>query len=148
MGMYDQFKTDGNLETQGIVLDYGDFRVTIARAGGANKKFERTMEFKTKAYKRAIQTETLPNEKGKAILREVFAEAVVLNWEVRKPGKKDGEDTWEVGIEGPSGDVLPFSAENVAATFKALPDLFADIQEQAGKVALFRAAVLEAEAGN
>jgi hypothetical protein len=148
MGMYDQFKTDGNLETQGIVLDYGDFRVTVARAGGANKRFERTLEAKTKAYKRAIQTETLPNEKGKAILREVFAEAVVLNWEVRKPGKKEGEDTWEVGIEGPSGDVLPFSADNVAATFKALPDLFADIQEQAGKVSLFRAAVLEAEAGN
>lgn len=149
MGMYDQFKTDGNLETSGIVIDYGDFRVTIARAGGANKRFEKTLEQKTKAYKRAIATETLSNDKSKAILREVYAEAVVLKWEVRKPAKKDGEqDTWDLGIEGPSGDVLPYSTDNVIATFKALPDLFSDLMEQAQKVSLFRAAVLEAEAGN
>ena len=148
MGMYDQFKTDTNLETSGVVIDYGDFRVTIARAGGSNKRFERTLEAKTKAFKRAIATETLSNEKSKAILREVYAEAVVLNWEVRKPGKKEGEETWEIGIEGPSGDTLPYTADNVIATFKALPDLFTDLMEQAQKVALFRSAVLEAEAGN
>lgn len=162
MSMYKQFQTDTNLEKTGVDLDYGDFIVTIARAGGANKKFERTLEAKTKSVKRAIQTETLDNERGKAILREVYAEAVVIKWSVRvaadpkgKPieplkltAEADGDTVFVEGIEGPNGDVMSATAENIAATFKALPDLFADIQEQAQKVALFRQAVQEAEAKN
>lgn len=142
MSMYELFKTDTNLETNGIVIDYGSFRVTIARAGGANKRFAKTLDVKTKPYRRAIQTETMDNERGLDILREVYSEAVVLNWEV-----KDG-DGWRQGIEGPDGDILPFTKENVLATFRALPDLFHDLQEQAGKAALFRQSIREAEAGN
>lgn len=162
MSMYKQFQTDNNLEKTGVDLDYGDFIVTVARAGGANKRYEKTLEAKTKSVKRAIQTETLDPERGKAILREVYAEAVVLKWSVRvkaddkgKPieplqlaTEADGDTVFVQGIEGSSGDVMPFTADNVAATFKALPDLFADIQEQAQKVALFRQAVAEAEAKN
>ena len=32
MRMYEQFKTNPALEQTGIELDYGDFRITIARA--------------------------------------------------------------------------------------------------------------------
>jgi hypothetical protein len=141
--MYAQFKTDGDLEAAGIVLDYGLFRVTVGRAGGSNKRFERVLEAKTKPFRRAIQTDTMDNKRGAEILREVYAEAVVLNWEVKQ---EDG--SWAQGIEAEDGSLLPFSKDNVLATFNALPDLFADIQEQAGKVALFRAAVREAEGGN
>lgn len=162
MSMYTQFQTDTNLEKSGVDLDYGDFVVTVARAGGANKRFEKTLEAKTKSVKRAIQTETLDNERGKAILREVYAEAVVLKWSVRvaadKNGKPieplkltaeaDGPTVFVEGIEGPSGDVMEATVENIAATFKALPDLFMDIQEQSNKVALFRQAMAEAEAKN
>jgi hypothetical protein len=160
--MYKQFQTDANLEKAGVDLDYGDFIVTIARAGGANKRFEKVLEAKTKSVKRAIQTDTLDNERGKAILRDVYAEAVVLKWAVKvkadakgKPleplqvaQEGDEHTVFVEGIEGPNGDVMAASTENIAATFKALPDLFADIQEQAQKVALFRQAVQEAEAKN
>ena len=37
--MFDQFETDPVLESEGIWIDYGAFRVKIARAGGANKKY-------------------------------------------------------------------------------------------------------------
>lgn len=162
MSMYKQFQTDTNLEKAGVDLDYGDFIVTVARAGGSNKRFEKTLEAKTKTVKRAIQTDTLDPERGKAILRDVYAEAVVLKWSVRvladdkgkpieplKPtSEADANTVFVEGIEGPNGDVMPATAENIAATFKALPDLFADIQEQAQKVALFREAVKEAEAKN
>lgn len=142
MSMYEQFQTDTTLETQGIVLDYGSFRVTIARAGGNNKRFSKVLEAKTKPFKRAIQTETLDNEKGLDVLREVYAEAIILNWETKI------KDKFEVGIESPEGELLPVTKENVLATFRNLPDLFADIQEQASKVALFRQAQREDEAKN
>lgn len=142
MSMYKLFKTDPNLEKSGIVVDYGDFRVTLARAGGANRRFAQVLEAKTKPFKRAIQTEMMDNERGLQLLRETYAEAVILNWEVRQ-----GED-WVQGIEAPDGSIMEFNVANILETFKNLPDLFTDLQEQASKAALFRQTVRENDAGN
>lgn len=145
MSMYQQFKTDPELEKKGIELDYGDFVVTIARAGGANKRFDKVLEAKTKPYRRAIQTETLDPKVGERLLREVYAETVVLNWHTRTE-----DDELMPGIENPdpNGPLLPVTAENLIATFKNLPDLYTDIVEQSKKVALYRQTILEEDAGN
>ena len=143
MSMYQQFKTDTQAERKGIVLDYGDFRVTIARAGGANKRFQKTLEARTRHLKRLIQTDSLDNEQAEPIVREVYAEAVVLDWELKQP---DG--SWVQGIEGPGGEVLPVNKENILLTFNNLPDLFADVKEQALKASLFRSALKEEAAKN
>lgn len=142
MSMYGQFQTDTSLENQGIVIDYGTFRITVARAGGANKRFAKTLEAKTKPFKRAIQTDTMDNERGLEILRETYAEAVVLNWETKKDG------VFVQGIESQDGGILPFNKENVVFTFQNLPDLFTDIQQQAEKSALFRKFLQEQDAKN
>jgi hypothetical protein len=84
----------------------------------------------------------LKTERAEDILRETYAEAVILNWEVLQDGQ------WVQGIEGPNGDLLPFTKANVVQALAALGDLFNDIREQATSHALFRAEVREAEAGN
>lgn len=142
MGMYEDFKTDAAMERDGIVLDYGEFRVTVARAGGANKQYLKLLEFKTRPHQRAIQAGLLDNERSMSILREAYAETVVRNWELRRGGQ------WVQGIDGPDGTDLPFTKENVLSTFHNLPDLFQDIMEQAGRGALYRAALREQAAGN
>lgn len=142
-GMYAQFTTDKNLETEGIDIDYGPFMVTIARAGGNNKRFARIMEAKTKPHRRAIQTETLDPERAAAILRESYAEAVILNWQTKINGK------FKVGIEPPTGgSLLPVTPVNIVATLTNLPDLFIDLQAQATRIALFRETIMEDDAGN
>lgn len=141
-GMYDNFQTDVTMERDGIILDYGDFRVTVARAGGANKQYLKLLEVKTRPHQRAIQAGLLDNDRSLAILREAYAETVIRNWEVRQ------EDKWVQGIESQDGSLLPFTRENVLATFHKLPDLFQDIMEQAGRGTLFRAALREQAAGN
>jgi len=144
MSMFSQFKTNPDLEKNGVVIDYGTFRVTIARAGGANKKFGRLLEAKTKPHKRAIQTETMDQEKSVDIMREVYADAVILNWETKI------NDQFVVGIEDPedASKTVPFTRDNLLATFKALPDLFSDLQEQAMRAALFRDELREEDAKN
>lgn len=142
-GMYAKFQTDDRLETKGIVIDYGDFRVTVARAGGANKKYTRVLSAKTKPYDRAIANETMDDDVSKQILAEALAESVILLWEV-----KTGPDQWTKGIEAEDGSVLPFTTANVAATLNKLPDLLGDLMQQSSKMALFRKDVLEAQAGN
>ena len=142
--MYDLFRSDANAEKEGIALDYGEFRVTIARAGGANKRYAKLLNLMAKPYQRLIQLDQLDNEKALDILKEVYADCVVKNWEVKS---EDGE--WVTGIESPDGGgLLEVTKTNVLATFMALPDLFADVREQAEKGALFRSALREEASGN
>lgn len=139
MSLYKQFKTDKNVEKEGIVLNYGknskgeDIEIRIARAGGANVQYAKLLEAKTKPYRRQIQNETLDNEVAEKITKEVYAKAVVLGW---------------TGVEDENGKELEFSFENCMKLFDDLPDLWTDIQQQSTKAALFRADILEQDAKN
>ena len=144
--MYAQFETDPQLERSGIWVDYGSFRVLLARTGGANKAFLRTLEARTKPYRRAIQTETADKDQMATIMREVFAATVVLGWEVNQGTAE--EPSWTPGLHTPEGGIAPFEQESVLQALKALPDLYEDLQLQASKSALYRREILEADAKN
>lgn len=142
-GMYGQFKTDENLETKGVEIDYGTFCITLARAGGANKRYSRVLERLTKPHRRALATETMDPDRAAEILRESYAEAIVLKWETKVDG------AFKPGIEAKSGGkLLPVNVKNIMETFANLPDLFTDIQTMANQIALFREEILEDDAGN
>lgn len=145
MSLYKQFATDKNLEKTGIELEYPNEDglpstvIRIARAGGANERYSKVLEAKCKPYRRQIQTETITPEKMEQIMREVYAETVVLGWQnVDIPATENG----------PAMPNAPFSHENCVRVFKDLPELFVDIQNQASKAALFKRENLEAAAGN
>jgi hypothetical protein len=137
--IYKLFRTDANLEKAGITLSYGQnskgepLEFIIARAGGANKRYQERLEAKTKHLRRQIQTDTVDRGQLEEIIREVFAETVVLDWK---------------GVETEDGKPLSFSREACIKLFNDLPDLFTDIQEQAQKSSLFRAEIAEADAKN
>ena len=120
---YALFSTSPALETDGITLDYGAFRIRIARAGGANRKFQQVLEAKLKPHRRQIQTETLADEVAHRLIVDAYAEAVLLGWD---------------GVADAEGQPLPFTRENAIRLMTDLPDLFRDVQEQATKAALFR----------
>jgi len=143
MSLYSQFKTDENMEKAGILLEYGEtddgkaICIRIARAGGANKAFERRMEADSKPFRRQIQNETIENKQVLKLMRKVYAETILLGWEnvQYETGPNKGKD-------------IPFTVENCITLFEELPDLFTDIQEQSRRAALFRAEVREADAKN
>lgn len=143
MSMYKQFQTDLNREQAGIWVNYSEsFKVLIARAGGSNKAFHKRLEVLTREYRRAISTGTMDPELAEDLMRRAYAETVILGWKV----KQDGE--WVDGIESPDEALLPVTPENIAATLKALPELYADIREQATSMVMFREALREEAAGN
>lgn len=133
--IYDLFATDPKAEAgEGLVLDYGAFgRITIRRAGGANRAFARTLEARLRPYRRQMQAGTLDEAVAERLLAEVYAETVLLGWE---------------GIRGRDGQEIAFSASAAAKLLTDLPELFRDIQEQAQKAANFRAAELAETAKN
>jgi len=142
MGMYDVFETDEDLETSGIWLDYGDFRVKIASAGQGNKKYVKYAEKALKPVRKAMQAGALSNERSIAIMSDIYAKTIVLDWETMD------KDKMTKGIEQRDGKVAPMSYDTVKQAFIDLPNLFIDIQEQANSIANFRKAELEEESGN
>jgi hypothetical protein len=139
MSLYKQFKTDERIEQSGVWLEYGNssngkpVRILIARAGGKNSRYVKTLETKFKPFRRQFQNETMENDQANRLLIEVYAESVVLGWE---------------NVEDEKGTPLAFNKDNVVKLFTDLPDLFTDVREQAMKQALFKADISEADSKN
>ena len=130
-GIYELFTTDKDLERKGFALQYGETTFIIARAGGANKKFQSLIERKLRPYRTAINAGTMDEDVAERLLAEAYADSVILAWE---------------NVCEPEPDCTPidFTKENVVRVLLALPDLFRDIQEQSQKVSNFlRDGVLE-----
>lgn len=140
---YAGFRSNTAAEQAGIELDYGPFKITIARAGGANRSYERILESLTKPYRRAIQLETLDPKISQRIMKEAMAKTVILNWETLVDGDGypdvNGVD-WRQGLEDPdTGELLNFSWENVLKVLQhqEIQNLYDDIRTQSSKEALF-----------
>ena len=136
------FETDNNLETKGIVLDYGEgVEIIVARAGGANKKFTKTLARLTKPHRVSIRNETLSDDATAKMLHTAYAETVILGWKGMTQDilSKDEVDATKE---------LAFTKDNIIAVFKALPDLFTDVATMSQNISLYRAEQLEQDAGN
>ena len=127
-GPYSVFRTDRTLEKEGIILDYGDFKIKVARAGGANAAFQKALISKIRPFKRQIDAGAIPDGVAERLFLEVYAESVVLGWE---------------GVTDEYGKPFPYSKENAVKLFSDLPDLFRDVQSQAASISNFRAEVTE-----
>lgn len=137
------FKTDAVIENEGIDLNYGpvddtdpkagDILIRIRRAGGANKAYSKALTAKMRPYRKQVESGTLEPAVAERVLREVYAETIIIGW---------------TNVRGEDGKDVPFSSENVLAMLEEAPDLFADIQSQAGQMSLFRAEVAESIAKN
>lgn len=153
--LYAMFKTDKEVETKGILINYGDVRFRVARAGGANQKFKNTFQELSKPYRRQIDNETLDDETAERIGREVYARAVILSWETRKRDEngdlvKDdtGKVVWEPVFVTDKGERLEFNVKNVMRVLEELPDLFTDIKVMAQNHANYRRSEEAEDAGN
>lgn len=131
MSIFKNFTTDKELEVNGVEVDYGDFSLFLARAGGANQMFEKRMATLCAPYRRQIETGTMPTEKQKQIMRQAYSETVVKGWDAR--------------CEAEAGK---FSAKACEELFEKLPDLFDLVMKDASGIAMFRKDVLEAGAKN
>ena len=135
------FKTNNALETNGIDIEYGEgLQIKVARAGGGNKKFTRTITRLTKAHRSAIQHGIISDEVADGIVLQAYAEAVIMSWtgvtkEVLTGNEADTEE-------------LECTVDNIIAVMKELPDLFADIQKVSQELASFRAEILENDSKN
>lgn len=136
-GLHKMFSTDPKLETGGIVIDYGDFWVKIARAGGANLAFEQTLARLMRPHRRAQQVNALPRQVQDRITARALAETVVLDWGGNIKDPEAPDDPKE----------FPFSVDNCIKLFEAYPDFMEDLGRQALNQTLFQQEETEQVAG-
>lgn len=134
MSIYKKFATDSTLEAdKGVTIDYGDFKFTLRRAGGANKEYSKVFNDKYKPYRKMAEAGNLTDEIATRILVETYAETVIVGWD---------------GITDEKGKKLPFNRENVIKVMTDLPELFNLVIEEATRLANFRKEEIESEAKN
>ncbi|NJK89270.1 MAG: hypothetical protein HC923_07590 [Myxococcales bacterium] len=142
--LFSTFSADPELERDGVVLDFGDFRFRVARAGGSNKRFQSAVRRILDPHKRAIDLEVLADEKSRELVAECFAEAVILGWESKFV--EDGKDIWKPIVIGKDGREIEFSKQNCKELLISLPDLFDTLRAEATKLANFNTARRESAA--
>jgi hypothetical protein len=149
MGLYNQFETDSSVEKEGVWADYGDFRIKVRHAGGANRSYSTLLEATMKPYRRAIEQGSFPEERSKQLLMQIYSKSIVSDWETSQGDDEiTGNTIWVSGIEAKDGSLLPVTPENIEQTFKNLPNLFLDIVQMASSAAAYRIIDLEADAKN
>lgn len=115
-GLFELFGTDADAEVDGIDVEYPNGSVfTIARAGGANKRFRKVLGKKTKAYRG--RENTIPPELDEKWSRETFIETCLLSWQNVKIHENEG--------------CLPFTPENAKRLFDTIPELYRDLVSRA-----------------
>ena len=126
---------DEDLESgNGVTLEYDDGArtITIHRAGGSNRKFDRVLLAKMKPYRHKIQRGTLDYETNKRIYMETYAEAVVIGW---------------TGITS-GGKKVPYSPEACVKLFEARPELYEDVKRMADAASTFAKETAEEDEKN
>lgn len=146
MSLSKQFKTDRSLESEGVRITFGtnedgtEIALVVARAGGANTRFQAVADVVLKPYRRQIANETVDNKVLRERMMEIYAKTVVKSW----------ENVLLADVTGNEEDTgfAKFSVDNCLALFKRLPDFYADVQQFADQMTAFRAEELEADAKN
>ncbi len=130
-------------EVNGVKIPVGDTtRITLARSGGRNKKFEKMRSSLMKPYKRQMEAGRLSDNKLVKIVMPAYIKTIILNWETKV------DDKWIQGIETPEGDVDEFTNKNVEKVLTALPDLYESIVLSSNDLSLFNHIEREEDAGN
>lgn len=147
MSMYAAFATDPKKEADGIFVEFGEFRVLIRRAGGANKLYQKTMETLVAPHRRILQLGQLQEGTMKAILAEGYATAIVVDWQYQMDDGL-GAKEWKSGIELPDRTMGEVTVENVKAVLLAYPVIMDALKETAEAIAGFKSEADEAAKGN
>ena len=146
MSLSAQFKTDNDKEVNGVPVTFGENAdgsvptFTVSRMSRTNQRYAKALERASKPYKRQIDNGTFDAVASEKLLMSVFVDSVLTGW----------DNILLSDVTGNPDDkgFAMFSRENALALFTNLPELYAELSGQANNLSLYRAAELEADAGN
>lgn len=140
---FKQFGTSNELETSGVWLNFGDFQINVARAGGSNKRYSKASDLYFEPHRRAAEVGALAEDVAAEALANVYADSVVLGWRT-----KNADGSFRSTLDGPEGEPWEFTRENVVKLLIALPDFFATLRRHCENFQNFKQSHLERDSKN
>ena len=120
--LYELFETDPKLEMEGVGFKFGPATFFCKRAGGANREFDTKFNEATKNMSTRLQMQALSDEQSEEILRQVFAESVMIGWE---------------NVRNRKMEQIPYTKENFVKVMKDLPEVWKSLCQQATNMEAF-----------
>lgn len=129
---FNDYRQDQDQESgRGIDLDFGEGRIiTIHRAGGSNSRYAKVFAEKTAPFIRRGRLKKLDIETDDRLMREVYAEAVIIGWK---------------GITS-NGKPVEFNVPNVLSFLEEMPEVFLEIRVRASDASKFLQTRMEEDA--
>lgn len=123
--MSEAYRVDAKMESEaGVRCEFlGPCWVTLRRAGGNNKQYQRIVQDLTKPVRRKIANETISIQELDEIYMKAYARAVVVGW----------EDVTDL-----DDNPVPFTEANFIRVMQMYPDFWDDIQREAARMTNFR----------
>lgn len=138
MSLFKQFETNAAKVIEGVPMTFeanedGSIPTFyISRMAKQNKRYQKVAEEKFRPHQRAINNGTLSNAKSDELMLDIFVNGVIVNWE---------------NIQDAEGKEIK-TKEGIADLFRLLPDLYAELEQAAKEIGLFRSEELELNSGN
>ena len=153
--MWKQFSTDTSAEEEGVWQDFPGFSVLLARAGGKNRAWKKTMNKMAKPLSRRAGSVSM--EELEQVDSAVFIKECIRNWKTKVDGKL------KVGIEPPPAEsglleqvegaltddgLMQVTENNIRLTLDAMPDLKNALLSIANDMSQYQLERREEVAGN
>lgn len=129
--IYDRFITDPGKETSGVVKDFGDFVVTIKRAGGANEAFGIALAKAFAPYHQVMELNEMPEQKTRELYYEVTARTNIVCWSFKAKDPSDPKKTvllQGLGYAEDGNGVVPATPENIIELFTKAHELWIEVK--------------------
>jgi hypothetical protein len=149
--LFAQFATNRKAEVEGVEVTFGgDAVFRIARMSKSNKRYQKMLEQETKPHIHAIRNENLSPEIDDQITMKIFIATILLEWKGVEAPELFTMEEHSIIDQGAAGlspvkRYVPFTPENATKLFKALPELYIALKDNAQKMSLFRAEEIETD---
>jgi hypothetical protein len=123
------YKSDRDAEKEGIWFVYPNgIKFLMARAGGSNNRYKRMLSKALRPHRRVIDQGRMDPDLSDELLRRVYANTVLLDWE---------------GIKDEKGKSIPYTPQAGEEFFAAIPELFSELIDRATEAQNFVDAEVE-----
>lgn len=150
---YAKYHIDEAIKKAGIWYQDDDVMIRVTYAGSENSRYDKMLKLKLKPFETQIREEQFSDKRFHAVLAEVYAATVVLEWKsAQDTGKtdEDGEPIKEFvpGVYDEEGNILEASEENMIKGFNLGNRLFQNVIKVATNFNLFRQGQKEGDVKN
>lgn len=144
MGLWDELGSDANIEIDGALMDYGDNRLWLARAGGANEAYDQFIKKRTMAESRKHPNRNIPIDTIEKITMEGVARHVVKKlW-----CEKHGDGYLHIPELGKKFEKLHHDPQSMIMLFNEFKELWMRVQAFCSDLERYRVEEEDLAVGN